>query len=326
MTDLAPLIRKHLQQAQRILITSHIRPDGDAIGSTLALGLALTEAGKEVQMVLEDGVPAAFRSLPGSHFIQTRPNGFFDCIIVVDCSDSQRVGKVLDGYRPPDVVIDHHLTSNHFGKINLIDPSAAATASLLAREMPRWGLKITLPVAENLLTGMVTDTLGFRTSSTTPEILRQAADLLELGADLSGIYLRNLVQRTFAAVRYWGQGLAKLQRSETIVWTTLTLADREIAEYNGNDDADLINLLSAIQEAEVAIVLVEQAPQKTKISWRGLKPAVNVAEIARSFGGGGHKSAAGAEMQGSLEDIQQKVLAATRLHLQQIHDSRVKRG
>lgn len=319
MTDLSSLIRERLQQAQRILVTSHIRPDGDAIGSTLAIGLALREMGKEVQMALEDGVPATFRFLPGSDLIQTRPSGSFDFIIVVDCSEARRVGHLLDGYSPPDLVVDHHLTSNHFGRINVIDPQAAATASLLMREMPSWGLPITLSVATNLLTGMVTDTIGFRTPSTTPEVLRQAADLVAMGAPLSEIYRRTLVERTYPEVRYWGEGLVKLQAADGVFWTTLTLADRERAGYSGKDDADLVNFLSSLEDAEIVIVFVEQMPNKIKISWRGLKPTVNVAEIASSFGGGGHQAAAGAEVEGTLEEVQQRVLHATRQHVQKVH-------
>ena len=170
MNDLQIKIRDRIRSAQRVLITSHIRPDGDAIGSSLALGLALLDVGKQVQVVLSDGLPASFRHLPGSEKIKTRADGEFDLIISVDCSDLKRVGKALDGYHSPDIVIDHHSTTEAFGELHLIDPQAAATASVLARFMPTWGLTITAPIAANLLTGLVTDTLGFRTSNTSPEV------------------------------------------------------------------------------------------------------------------------------------------------------------
>ncbi len=319
MTDLHEAIKSRFHAAGRVLITSHIRPDGDAIGSTLALGLALLDAGKQVQMALADGVPAGFKHLPGSDKIQTLPQGEFDLIVTVDCSDPKRVGNILDGYRAPDVVIDHHLTTEPFGSLNLIDPQAAATASILARFLPRWGLTITPPIATNLMTGLVTDTLGFRTPSTSPETLRQAADLLELGVDMSSIYFRSLVRRTFAGAKYWGAGLSSLQRADGIVWSTLTLADRQAAGYNLNDDADLITIVSSIDEADIAVMFVEQSPQKTKVSWRGLKPHIDVSQIARQFGGGGHRAAAGAEVSGTLNEVQQKVLTATRRYLNQPH-------
>jgi phosphoesterase RecJ-like protein len=319
MSNLHEEIKAALSTAERILVTSHIRPDGDAIGSTLAFGLALLDAGKQVQMVLADGVPAAFRHLPGSEKVQTQPEGPVDFIITVDCSELKRVGNVLDGYGQPDLVVDHHISTEPFGRFNVIEPTAAATASLLTRFLPVWGLTITPPIAANLITGLVTDTLGFRTSSTTPETLRQAADLLELGVDMSSLYFRSLVRRTFSAVKYWAAGLSSLQRADGIIWGTLTLADREAAGYNANDDADLINIVSSIDDADIAIMFVEQSPQKTKVSWRGLKPHIDVSQIARQFGGGGHRAASGAEVAGSLHEVQQKILAATRRYLNQPH-------
>jgi phosphoesterase RecJ-like protein len=312
MNDLQIKIKDRIQAAHRVLVTSHIRPDGDAIGSSLALGLALMDAGKQVQVVLSDGLPASFRHLPGSEKIKTRAEGEFDLIISVDCSDLKRVGKALDGYHPPDIVIDHHSTTEAFGELNLIDPQAAATASVLARFMQQWGLAITAPIAANLLTGLVTDTLGFRTSNTTPEVLRQAADLIELGADMTRLYYLSLVRRTFHASKYWGAGLSNLARADGIVWTTLTLADRKISGYTGNDDADLISVISSIDEADIAIIFTEQNKNKTKVSWRGLKPNIDVAQIACQFGGGGHKAAAGAELSGSLDEIQDRVLKITK--------------
>lgn len=313
MTDLNAAIREKLQAANRILILSHIRPDGDAVGSMLALGLALQDAGKQVQMVLGDGLPAAFKHLPGAEQIRTQADGEFDLVITVDCSDLARTGGSLPpGRRQPDIVIDHHVTTEAFGELNLIDPGAAATASLLTRSLPAWGLTITPAIAANLMTGLVTDTLGFRTSSTTPETLRQAADLLELGVDMSALYFRSLVRRTFAAARYWGAGLSRLERSNGIVYTSLTLADRQASGYAGRDDADLINVVSSIDESEVAIIFVEQDGEHVKVSWRGLKTHIDVAQIARQFGGGGHRAAAGAEVRGSLAEVQERVLRLTR--------------
>jgi len=319
MDNLDETIRQQFQAAQRILISSHIRPDGDAIGSTLALGLALLDAGKQVQMVLSDGVPSSFQHLPGSEKIQSRAEGDFDLIVTVDCSDLKRVGEALDGRRDPDLVIDHHITTEPFGRLNLVEPEAVATASVLTRHMPAWGLAITVPIAANLITGLVTDTLGFRTANTSPEALRQAADLLELGVDMSSLYFRSLVRRTFPAAKYWGAGLASLQRSDGIIWATMTVQDRVTSGYSGRDDADLINIVSSIDEADIAVMFVEQSAEKTKISWRGLKPHIDVSQIARQFNGGGHKAAAGAELSGSLAEVQTRILAATRKALNHPH-------
>jgi len=312
MNDLQTKIKGRIQAAQRVLVTSHVRPDGDAIGSCLALALALLDAGKQVQVVLSDGLPASFKHLPGADMVCTKADGEFDLIVSVDCSDLNRIGAALDGYRLPDIIIDHHITTEAFGTLNLVEPHAVATASVLMRHMPAWGLAITAPIAANLMTGLVTDTLGFRTSNTTPESLRQAADLMEFGVELSTLYYRSLVRRTFVEAKYWGAGLTSLERADGIIWATLTMADRKASGYTGKDDGDLINIVSSIDDAEIAIMFVEQNAKKTKVSWRGLKPGVDVSQIARQFDGGGHKAASGAELSGSLDEVRERVLETTR--------------
>ncbi len=305
-------IDEQLRSAQQILIVSHVRPDGDAIGSLLALGLALQNQGKIVQMVLSDGVPASFRFLPGSEQVKKSHEGQPDITITVDCSDFQRTGDALAAFARPDIVIDHHVTNEAFGTLNLIETKAVATASVLMCHMPVWGMEITPAIAANLLTGLITDTLGFRTSNTTPECLRQAAELMELGADINDIYYRSLVHRTFPAARYWGAGLSSLQRADGIIWATLTLEARKASGYGGNDDADLINVVSAIDESDITMMFVEQKNGTVKISWRASRPQIDVSGIAVQFGGGGHKAAAGAEVGGRLPEVQEQVLAVTR--------------
>lgn len=305
-------IKDRLNQAQSILIASHVRPDGDAIGALLALGLALQNAGKTVQMVLQDGVPASFRHLQGHNQVQKEPKGEWDTFISVDCADFKRLGKPFQSGPKPDINIDHHITNEKFGKINLIVGEEVATSAILTDCLPLWGLEITQPIAAALLTGIVTDTLGFRISSTTPESLRQAALLMERGADLPDLYSRALVRRTYPAARYWGAGLSSLERSDGLVWGTLTVADRKAAGYGGNDDADLINVISAIDGSQVGMIFVEQSDQRVKISWRAIEDGVDVSRVAKHFGGGGHAAAAGADIPGSLGEIQPLVLKTTR--------------
>jgi len=311
MTDLDISIKERLQAASNILIVSHIRPDGDAIGSLLALGLALTASGKKVQMVLSDGIPSSFKHLPGSNRVLRAQKNPADLSIVVDCSDLKRVGKALDGYGKPDIVIDHHLTNGSFGKINLIEAKAPATASILVGHLPAWGLTITPEMAANLLTGLVTDTLGFRTINTTPQSLRQAAEMMEIGANLSKLYYQSLVRRTMAAARYWGAGLSNLHYKDGIVWTALTLEDRTNCGYSGNDDADLINMVSVIDEGQISIIFVEQTNDSVKVSWRTQNPELDVSQVAMKFNGGGHKAAAGADIPGKLTETRERVLAET---------------
>jgi phosphoesterase RecJ-like protein len=302
---------RRLQEAQRILVISHIRPDGDAIGSLLGMGLSLQAAGKEVQMVLADGVPASFRHLPGSEQVVTQAEGSFDLIAVLDCSDLKRVGSALSGLPVPDINVDHHPTNLNFAHINLVDEAAVATAEMLAHYLPRFGFPITEPVASALLFGVITDTLGFRTYNMTPNTLRVSADLMEAGGDLPTLYYHGLLRRTYEAAKYWGVGLSHLQREGRMVWTALALEDRRAVGYPGRDDADLISVLSSLEEVDVAIIFIEQPGDRIKVSWRS-QPGFNVSEVAFRFGGGGHKAAAGAEIEGGLAKVQVEVLEATR--------------
>ena len=305
-------IKDRLSAAKKIVIASHVRPDGDAIGSLLGLGLALRDAGKSVQMVLADGVPSSFKYLEGSKFIEKEPKGTHDTFITVDCADFKRTGSIFQNFGQPDINIDHHKTNEKFGKINLIEAEEVATSAILTNYLPAWGLTITKPIAAALLTGIITDTLGFRTSNITPEALRQAATLMETGVDMPEIYMRSLVRRSFPAARYWGAGLSTLQSKNDIVWGTLTLVDRKAAGYGGNDDADLINMISAIDGNKVGMVFVEQSNNHVKISWRALQAGVDVSQVAKHFKGGGHAAAAGADIQGSLSEVQKEVLKKTR--------------
>jgi bifunctional oligoribonuclease and PAP phosphatase NrnA len=304
-------IKERLASANKILITSHVRPDGDAIGSLLGLGLALRGAGKSVEMILADGVPSSFKYLEGSELIKKEP-GEHDTFITVDCADFRRVGKVFENFSQPDINIDHHITNEKFGKINLIEADEVATAAILTNHLPEWGLTITKPVAAALLTGILTDTLGFRTSNITPQALRQAATLMEAGVDMPEIYMHSLVRKTFPAAKYWGAGLSSLESKNGIVWGTLTLADRKSTGYGGNDDADLINMISAIDGNKVGMVFVEQGDNHVKISWRALEPGIDVSPVAKHFNGGGHAAAAGADIQGSLSEIKAEVLKITK--------------
>jgi len=312
MENLDSQIKARLDAAQKVLVTSHIRPDGDAVGSLIGLGLALQNAGKTVQMVLANGVPFSFRHLQGSEQVQKEPEGEFDTFIAVDCADFKRLGEIFESFGQPDINIDHHITNEHFGKLNLVEGKEVAVAAILTKYLPAWGYEITQPIAAALLTGIITDTLGFRTSNMTPEALRQAAALMDTGVNMPELYMRGLVHRSFSAARYWGAGLSKLETSDGIVWSTLTLEDRKLCNYPGNDDADLINEISAIDNHKVGMVFVEQNNGHVKVSWRALEKGVDVSSVAVHFGGGGHAAAAGADINGTMNEIQPLVLKATK--------------
>jgi len=309
--EITGVIKERLDKSKNVVIASHVRPDGDAIGSLLGLGLALRDAGKSVQMVLVDGVSGSFRHLEGSELILREPGGEHDTFITVDCADFKRVGKVFENFGQPDINIDHHKTNERFGKLNLIEAEEVATAAILTNHLPEWGYKITKPVAAALLTGIVTDTLGFRTPNTNPSALRLCAMLMETGVDLAGLYMKSLVNKSFPAARYWGAGLSRMEQKKGLVWATLTIEDRKKSGYGGNDDADLINMISAIEGNKVGMIFVEQSDHHVKVSWRALEPGIDVSKVAKHFKGGGHAAAAGADIPGALNEVQPLVLKTT---------------
>lgn len=302
---------QEIQSAQRILVISHIRPDGDAVGSLIGLGLSLQDLGKDVQMVLSDGLPVIFHHLNGSDQVTNQATGDFDMILVLDCSDLERTGNALNNNVLPDMNLDHHPTNTGFARYNLVDETAVATSEMLAEYLPRFGFPISKKVADALLFGMITDTLGFRTFNMTPKALQLAAMLMEAGGDLPELYQRGLLNRSFEAARYWGAGLSDLQREGRMVWANLTLEDRRAIGYPGRDDADLIGFLTTIEDADVVIMFIEQGNGHVKVSWRS-QPDFDVSEVALHFGGGGHTAAAGANIKGDLKDIQANVIGTTK--------------
>ena len=322
-SQLDDTIRQQLAVAQKIVIVGHIRPDGDAVGSMLGLTHSLRANGKTVIPVLQDGMPEKYAFLPGAADVRTSVPADYDYLIVVDSSDMPRIGKVLEGLPSPDLVIDHHNTHDDFGKLEYVLPEAEATALVLVDSLPHWGLTITQDAATCLLTGLLSDTIGFRTANTQPAALRAAADLMEKGADFHDVYLKTLSDKTLAEALYWGQGLSKIRQTGPIVWSSLTLNDRIISGYQGNDDADLINILSAIKGPLMTILFVEQEGG-VKISWRSVE-GVDVSKLAREFGGGGHKAAAGADVDGNLQEIQENVIKSTERYLKEIGSSRAER-
>jgi len=304
-------IQQMIQGANSIAVISHERPDGDAIGSLLAVVSAFQQQGKRVSAHMIDGLPGRYKFLPGSQFVSETLPSEADLWIFVDASDAERSGFPSEKFPETiDIQIDHHPTNNRFAMVNVVDDQAASTTQILFDLLPALGFELDTDVATNLLVGLITDTIGFRTHSVTPEVLEIAAELMRKGASMAKIYEKVLSERSFVSVHYWGKGLNRIERLNGLVWTSLTLEDRSEVGYPGSDDADLVNLLSRIEEAHIALVFVEQSESSVKVSWRS-SPDFDVSQTASSFGGGGHRQAAGATIEGSLAEVQGRVLAAT---------------
>lgn len=314
MTAVDQHIHQVFAEAASFAVIAHIRPDGDAIGSVLGLGTLLTEAGKQVQFILPDGASALYKHMAHYERIQARLQGPVDVVVVLDCSDLLRTGDVLNG-RKVDINIDHHPTNEMFADINLVEVEAAATSQIITLHAHNWGLVLSKAAAEPLMAGILTDTIGFRTTNTTGDTLRAAALLMEQDVDMSTLYNSVLLERSYQSVKLWGRGLEHLQKDGRMAWTVLGEEDRKASHYSGKDDAELTALLATINEVDVIVVFVVQDDKHVKVSWRGTN-GVDVSNLAVSFNGGGHAPASGATVEGTLDEVIERVLGETKKLLQ----------
>jgi phosphoesterase RecJ-like protein len=276
------------------------------------LGLVLRRRrGQRAVPVLAGGLAGRFAFLPGASDVAPAVPPEVDLLVAVDCADLGRTAILAEQLRrPAGINIDHHPTNTRFAHVNLVDPSAVATAQVLHSLSPALGLPVDRDVATNYLAGVVSDTIGFRTPNVTPAVLRLAAELENIAGALSNLYDLLLNRRSFAAARYWGAGLSRLERRGPVVWARLTLEDRLASGYSGSDDADLIALLGTIEGAEVSLIFIEQGGGQVKVSWRS-RNGLDVSRLAQEFGGGGHEPAAGASVAGELDDVVERVVQAT---------------
>ncbi len=301
-----------IEQAEDILVITHVSPDGDAIGSLLGLGWALRALGKDPVLACPDPVPPPFFFLPGHRDIVRTPTGPFDLVIGLDASDPQRLGDPWQRFsqgQTPTIVIDHHVTNLYFGGVNWVDTTAASTAEMIFALVKAMDLPLEMNLAQCLLCGIVTDTRGFRTSNTTPHTLAIATQLMEAGADLNLVTEQALNRKPIAVLRLWGMALPRLQMRGRILWTTITRKMREESGTDDNGDGGLVNELIAANEADIAVVFTERDGNQVEVGLRA-KPGFNVSQVALALGGGGHPQAAGCTINGTLEEAQERVLAA----------------
>jgi phosphoesterase RecJ-like protein len=315
MTDLQ-CIHGAIQPARRILLVTHVAPDGDAIGSLLGLAWLLWPLGKELTLACEDPVPGAYAWLPGSEQVVQRGHGSYDLVISLDCSDAQRMGQVFPEAKvaAPLLNIDHHVTNTRFGTVNWIDPTSAATAQMILHLADAFGLKLTQPAALCLLNGLVTDTRSFRTSNVDVAVVRAALRLMEAGASLSEITTRVLEQRPFACLRLWGQAIDQSHLEDGILWTQVTCAMRRQWTLTANGGSGLVNFLSGVREANIVVVFTERDDGTVDVGMRAV-PGHDVAQVAVRLGGGGHPQAAGCTLEGDMAQVRQRVLAELRRSL-----------
>ncbi len=298
-------------RAQRVFLIIHVDPDGDAIGSALALAHALRKLGKNCTLACADPIPEAFSFLPGVQEFGPSRVKDEDLIIAVDDSDIKRLGKAYHHILSlgiPVLNIDHHVTNPLFGTTNLVRTEAAATAEIVFDLLQDWGLSLDPLLATYLLTGIVTDTRCFSTSNTTPHTLDVASQLMRAGASLTEIIENTLPRRELATLRLWGKILDHTQLDGQLIWSVNTLDMQNHCQAQSDNGDGIVNLLATAREAKAAILFKERDKGQIEISIRS-KPGVDISPIAVFFGGGGHAQAAGSMLRGNLDQIIPVVLA-----------------
>jgi bifunctional oligoribonuclease and PAP phosphatase NrnA len=315
LTEIADLLRP----SGRVLAISHVAPDGDAIGSLLGFGWVLRSANPDgfaqsagrLTLACADPVPAQYQWLPGASEIISAPAaGPWDVVVGLDASDGARLGSPFGSAcrgPAPVVIIDHHITNLRFGTLNHVDPAAVATSQIVVDLADALGAPIGREAATCLLTGLVTDTLGFRTSNVTPQVMAVAMRLMEAGASLAEVTERTLNHKPLSTLRLWGQALINLQINGRVVWATITRQMRDQVDAPNNGDGGLVSQLINAPEAVIAAVFSETAEGQIEIGFRA-KSGYDVSQIALSLGGGGHPQASGCTIAGPLAAAEARVL------------------
>lgn len=316
MNDLCQPIADIIRREQSFLILTHYRPDGDAIGSQLALVLLLRDLGKTVEAWNDDDVPAKFHFLPGAILI-TKPPATpksFDVVISIDASNWQRVGTAADKIagKKHFINIDHHVSNDKFAEINWIVPEAPASGQIAFDLIKRGGFKLTSDIAQNLFAAISTDTGSFMFANTTAACLRTAAELVDTGINVGELSRHVYESYPYARLRMLQMALADLKLADNkrtaYFWLTKDMFTNSGAKRE--DTEGLIDYARAIEGVVVAILFEEmEDPGKVRISLRSKHPKIDVNSIARHFGGGGHKEAAGARLTGTAKDVEARVLS-----------------
>ncbi|RMH17972.1 MAG: bifunctional oligoribonuclease/PAP phosphatase NrnA [Acidobacteria bacterium] len=323
-SDVPEAVVRRIQSGDRFLLTSHVHPDGDALGSELALARLLHAVGKGATIWNRDAAPSIYRPLPGSdriHVGETPPHGFpehYSGVVVLECPSLERCGleEAIAGL--PIINVDHHLGNTCYGKVNWIDTAAPAVGAMVYRLGRALGAEVDADAATLLYLTLVTDTGGFRFSNATAEAFATAAELVRAGARPERVSLWLYESQPPAVMRLLGELLATLELHHdgriATVWLT-----REMFERCGAQDSDsegLIDYPRSIAGVEAVALFRQVGERAFKVSLRS-RGAVDVERIARRFGGGGHKNAAGFRLEGERQELVGITLDALREALEQ---------
>lgn len=300
------LFKRH----DKTFVAAHIVPDGDCVGSALGLAWALRKMGKTVTVTCNDHVSNTFDFLPGVAELTAKLPTDEKLLVFVDGSSADRFGPAFDPalfHNRPVLEIDHHITNDFFAPLNYVDPAAASTAEIIYRFVYALGITLDPIIAQCLLTGVITDTLGFRTANTTVETLKVATELMQAGGQIPEI-VENIFNRVpLPGLRLRGRILSDAHLDGVVLWAQVPLALARELGVNGNGTGGIVNQLLSVDVAKIAVLLTEKDSGKIDVGLRS-RTGFDVSTIARALGGGGHKQAAGALIDGPLDVARVRVL------------------
>lgn len=317
MKPVEKTIAELISAADHLLLVAHVAPDGDTVGSTLGLGWALRKIGKRCTLACPDSTPATFAFLPGSQELKPSHLTNETLVITIDGSDPSRFSPMFEEAiaRHLTVVnIDHHATNTFFGQVNWVDTGAAAVAEMVLRLLAELEIPVDERIATCILTGLVTDTRGFRTTSTSARVLKVAAALMEAGAPLVEIMDQVYNHRPLSQVRLWGQVISQAQIEDSIIWSEITQTMLRECEASADSGGGLVSFLLSANEARVSIIFTEQADGRIDVSMRARR-GVDLTAPAVRLGGGGHPLAAGCLRPGPITQVREQVLSEVRRSL-----------
>jgi len=315
--DPIPAILDVFRKGERFLVCSHSRPDGDAVGSMLAMGMLLNQLGKYAELVTTDSIPAVYRDLPGAEAIRLalRVRGPYDAVILLECDSLDRA-KVL-GLEPFfHINIDHHSSGKNYGNLNWIVPEAASVGELVYRLIQAakaggFGVTLTPQMATCLYTTLLTDTGGFCYGGTKSSTFEVARELTAAGADPILIAQKIYYSTPVSKMLLLGAALNTLHVKNGLAWLWVTNADVERTGAVEEDHEGIVDHAIGIAGVQAAVYLRELPEGRIRLSLRS-KESVDVAAIAESLGGGGHEKAAGLTLDGPLENAREEILAVLR--------------
>src|SRR5580692_377275 len=305
-------VLRQIGQHERFVLTSHARPDGDAVGSALACCQVLRAMGKQADVVLHDGVPRIYRSLPFADEVvqSSRVTGSYEAAIILECDSIHRTR--LEGLEDRFLIsIDHHVSGRPFANVNWIDPKAVATAEMVFRLAREAGVKFSPEIATCLYTAVLTDTGSFMFEGTNEHTFALARELVLAGADPSHCARNVYFGHSTAKMRLLGAALSNLHREGSLAWISVSQEQMERFAAKEEDCEGLVNYALSIQDVEVAVFFREIPDGRYRVSLRS-KGQLDVAAVAEQFGGGGHACASGCSLDGPLSVAVARIMAQLR--------------